>query len=95
MTISREEAIELLKKYIKNEKMLFHLYASEVVMKAIAHRLGKDEGKWGMAGLLHDIDVEITNADPKIHALEAVEILQNNNIDPEMPTFWSSKASFN
>ena len=82
--MNRDQAEELLKSYIKGEKMLFHSYSSEAVLKALAKRLGKDEEKWALAGLLHDIDSEITNADPKKHALEAVEILRKNNIDEDI-----------
>ena len=82
--ISREQALEELKKYIKNEKMICHCLASEVVLKAIAERLGEDPEKYGLAGLLHDIDVEITNADPKVHGLKAVEILSELQVDPEI-----------
>ena len=84
MNITREEAIKLLTQNIKNEKLLFHCYSSEAVMRALARKLGKDENKWGMAGLLHDLDVEITNADPKIHGLEAERILKEKNVDPEI-----------
>lgn len=82
--MEREQALNLLKKYVKNEKMLAHCYASEAVMRSLAARLGEDEDKWGLAGLLHDIDVEVTDADPKRHGLEAVNILQENNVDPEI-----------
>ena len=74
--ISRDEALLLLRQYIKNEKMFQHSLASEAVLKAIARRLGQNEENWGMAGLLHDIDVEITNADPLVHGQKAVEILR-------------------
>ena len=37
-----------------------------------------------MAGLLHDLDVEITNADPKIHGLETARILEEKGIDAEI-----------
>jgi uncharacterized protein len=84
MSISRNDAVELLKKYIKNEKLLQHCYSSEVVMIALARRFNEDENKWGLAGLLHDIDVEITNADPAIHALEAARILSESGIEPEI-----------
>ncbi|NLA25184.1 MAG: HDIG domain-containing protein, partial [Bacteroidales bacterium] len=47
-------------------------------------KLGKDAEKWALAGLLHDIDVEITNADPKIHGQKAVEILREQNIDEDI-----------
>lgn len=82
--MNRDQAEEILKTYIKNEKMLFHSFSSEAVLRALAKRLGRDEEKWGLAGLLHDIDSEITNANPKRHALEAVEILRKHNIDEEI-----------
>ncbi|MFH1320802.1 MAG: HD domain-containing protein [Bacteroidota bacterium] len=84
MNITRDQALKLLYQYIKNEKFLYHCYASEAVMRALARRLGKDENKWGMAGLLHDLDAEITNADPKIHGLETERILKEKNVDPEI-----------
>jgi len=84
MSITREEAIILLNQYIKKENMLNHCLASESVMKAIAKRLGKDEEKWGLAGLLHDLDVEIVNADPKIHGLESAKILSEKNVDEDI-----------
>ncbi|MCD4747008.1 MAG: HDIG domain-containing protein, partial [Bacteroidales bacterium] len=70
-----------LHKYIKGKNMLNHSYASEVVMRALARKLGRDEDKWGIAGLLHDLDVELVNADPKIHGLESARILEEINLD--------------
>lgn len=81
--MNRDTAIALLEKYIANERMRRHCYASEAVMRALAEKLGKDQDQWGIAGLLHDIDVEITDADPKRHALEAVPILQEAGMDEE------------
>ncbi|PLX18778.1 MAG: hydrolase, partial [Marinilabiliales bacterium] len=82
--MSRDEANSLLKKYVRNDKMLFHCYASEAVMIALAKRLGRDDQKWGLAGLLHDIDTEITNADPQKHALVAEELLRDEGIDEDI-----------
>ena len=53
-------------------------------MRALARRLGHDEEKWGLAGLLHDIDVEITNADPHSHGIKSSEILRNLGFDEEI-----------
>jgi predicted hydrolase (HD superfamily) len=75
--INREEAIQLLEANIGSENMKKHCYASEAVMRAVARRLEKDEEEWGLAGLLHDIDVEITNADPYTHGPHAEKILKN------------------
>ena len=74
--INREEAVKLLEKNIRAENMLKHCYASEAVMRAIAKKLGRNEEEWGIAGLLHDIDVEITNADPLTHGPYAENILK-------------------
>lgn len=82
--MDREQSLKLLKQYIKNDKMIAHCIASEAVMKAMANRLGANPDKWGLAGLLHDIDVEITNANMLTHGMEAVQILRENNIDEEV-----------
>jgi putative nucleotidyltransferase with HDIG domain len=82
--MTREGAHKLLLEYVRNPKMLYHSYASEAVMKALARKLGRDEEKWGLAGLLHDIDVEVTNADPKTHALLAVDILRKAGIGEDI-----------
>ncbi|MBI5218843.1 MAG: HDIG domain-containing protein [Bacteroidia bacterium] len=82
--MNREEALSLVKQYIKNEKMVAHCIASESVMRHLARRLGRDEDKWALAGLLHDLDVEITNADLSIHGLETVKILSEKGVDPEI-----------
>lgn len=82
--ISREKAIELLNQYIDNPNMIKHSLASEAVLGAIAERLGEDKEKWAMAGLLHDLDVEMTNADLSIHGKETVRILEENSVDPEI-----------
>jgi predicted hydrolase (HD superfamily) len=65
--MNRQEALTLVHEYIKNPKMISHCLASEAVMIALAKHLGRDEQKWGLAGLLHDLDVEVVNDDPKIH----------------------------
>ena len=75
--ISREEAVQLLEKNVKAENMRKHCYASEAVMRAIARHLDRNEEEWGIAGLLHDIDVEITNADPKTHGPYAEKLLKD------------------
>lgn len=84
MLLSREQAIDLLRQNIKNERMIFHCLASEAVMRALARRLGKDEEQWGQAGLLHDLDVEMTAADPTVHGLETTRMLTEMGIDPEV-----------
>jgi len=62
--------------------MIAHCVASEAVLRVLAKKLGEDEDIWGYAGLLHDIDVEITNGDSKKHALVGAEML-TNELPPE------------
>ena len=80
----RDDADRLLKEYVKNERMLNHCYAAEAVMRSLARRFGEDEEKWGVAGLLHDIDIEVTDADLSRHGLEAQKILSAKGLDAEV-----------
>jgi len=78
--MNREEAITLIRKYIKNENLIKHSIASGAVMKDLALRLNEDKEKWEITGILHDIDVELTSSDLKTHTHKAVEILRENMI---------------
>ena len=82
--MNREEAMDLLRSYVKNEKMIAHCLASEAVLRALAERLGEDPDHWGLAGLLHDLDVELTDADPRVHAMEGAKILESKGISPDI-----------
>jgi putative nucleotidyltransferase with HDIG domain len=82
--MTRDEAECLLKKHVTNERMLDHSYASEAVLRALARRLGRDEERWGLAGLLHDIDIEAVGGDLSRHGIEAERILAEAGIDPEI-----------
>ncbi len=73
--ISRENAFKLLQQHIQNANMIRHCLASEAVMRALALKLNANPEEWGIAGLLHDIDVEITNADPYKHGPYAAGML--------------------
>jgi putative nucleotidyltransferase with HDIG domain len=77
---SREYYLDLLHRNIANPKMIAHSLASEAVLRALARRLGEDEDAWGMAGLLHDIDVEITGAHPLRHGPEGALMLQDEDL---------------
>lgn len=72
----REYYLDLLNKNIKNPKMIAHCLASEAVLRALAKRFNEDENIWGIAGLLHDIDVEFTEGDSMRHGLEGADLLK-------------------
>lgn len=81
--IIREEALQLLHQYIKNENLIRHCLATEVVMREIAGYWGEDQEIWGLTGLLHDLDAELTHADLALHTLETERILKSKGIwDP-------------
>lgn len=82
--MDRNEAFNLVKKYLKNKNLVKHSLAVEVCMKAIAAELNQDEEKWGLAGILHDLDYEITEKSPELHSVETVKILKEKNVDPEI-----------
>ncbi|MEW6042511.1 MAG: HDIG domain-containing metalloprotein [Elusimicrobiota bacterium] len=78
------QGLELLKKYVKNENIIKHSIATEAVMRVLAKKFSEDEEKWALTGLLHDIDVDITDGDLKRHTLEAEKILRENGVTEDM-----------
>lgn len=84
MDFTRDDAAILLNQYVKNERVLSHSYASEAVMGALAGRLGQDEEKWKIAGLVHDLDIEIVGNDLSRHGLETKKILAEKGVDPDV-----------
>lgn len=84
MTLSREAALERLNEYIKNEKTIEHSLSSEAIMRALAERLDESKDRWGIAGLVHDIDMEVTGGNPELHSLKSEELLENLGLDEEM-----------
>jgi putative nucleotidyltransferase with HDIG domain len=79
--MKREEALELLKQHLKNKNLIKHCLAVEACMRAIAVRLGHDPEPWGLAGILHDLDYEVTEKSPELHTTETVKILRDKGID--------------
>ncbi|KNZ69991.1 metal dependent phosphohydrolase [Thermincola ferriacetica] len=82
--MTREEALTELKKHVKNNNLLKHMYACEAVMQRLARHFGQDEEKWGLAGLLHDIDYDQTKDDPVRHSLVGAEILEQMGLPEDV-----------
>ncbi len=82
--IDRTQALELIHRHIHSPNLVKHCLASEAVMRALARRLGEDEEKWGLAGLLHDLDVEQTADDLARHTHQTVAILEKRGVDPDI-----------
>jgi putative nucleotidyltransferase with HDIG domain len=73
---TREEALNLLRQYNKNESLIKHALAVEGVMRYIARKRGEEEEKWGVIGLIHDLDYEQF---PDQHCKKTEEILREND----------------
>jgi len=73
---TREETLALLRKYNKNESLIKHAMAVEGVMRYMARKRGEDEEKWGVIGLIHDLDYEQF---PDQHCQKTEEILKEND----------------
>ena len=70
---TREEAYQLLTEYNKSDSLIKHALALEGVMRYFARKRGKDEEKWGVIGLVHDLDYEQF---PEEHCHKSEEILK-------------------
>jgi len=82
--MKREKALELMKSHVKNKNLRKHILAVESVMKHLARYFNEDEEKWGLVGLLHDLDYEKTVNDPEKHSLLTVEMLKEYNLPEDM-----------
>lgn len=82
-TVTRQEALELLKKYNKEPFHMQHALTVEGVMRYFARETGngEDEEYWGIVGLLHDIDFELY---PEQHCRKAPELLREGGVSEEM-----------
>ncbi len=56
---TRQEALDIVREYVKNENLVRHMLAVEAAMRYYARMYSEDEDTWGVAGLLHDFDWEI------------------------------------
>jgi putative nucleotidyltransferase with HDIG domain len=82
--MNRDEALRLLHENLKDENLRKHCYATEAVMRRLAMETGEDEELWGLAGLLHDLDLELTDADMTAHGDVAARILTEKGASQEM-----------
>ena len=82
--MDRQQAYELAKSKFSNKNLFKHVLAVEAVMRGLAEHFGEDEEKWGLAGLLHDLDYEQTMNDPDRHTLITEEMLKDYPLDPEI-----------
>ncbi len=82
--MNREDALEMVSGKVKNDRLVKHMLAVEAVMRALARRLGEDEDRWGLAGLIHDIDYDETAATPEKHGRIGAEYLRSMQVDDDI-----------
>lgn len=73
---SREQALALLHEWIQNPGLRKHCCAVEAAMRAYAKKLGGDEERWGLTGLIHDFDWE-RHPDAARHPMQGAEVLRS------------------
>lgn len=78
---TREEAWSILREYNKDKHLINHALAVEAVMRHFATLYNEDPEKWGITGLLHDLDYELY---PEEHCKKVVEIMREKNLDEEL-----------
>lgn len=86
--MNREEAYEILKKLIKSKNLIKHHLACEAAMKALYVRLNpaknpQEAENWGLVGLLHDGDYELSKNHPEKHTLILEEKI-GDKLDPKI-----------
>ena len=72
---TREQALALVHEWIENPNLRKHCYAVEAAMRAYARKLGEDEDRWGLTGLVHDFDWE-RHPSAESHPVKGVEVLR-------------------
>ncbi|MCA9064256.1 MAG: HDIG domain-containing protein [Planctomycetaceae bacterium] len=91
--MSREEDLQLVREYTKNEALVRHMLSVEVAMRAYARKYGENEEKWGTVGLLHDFDYERW-PDPPDHPLQGSHILQERGYPQDVIYAIKSHADY-
>lgn len=82
--MTREDAFDAIRENVENENLVKHMIATEAIMKTLAKRFGEDEEAWALAGLLHDIDVELTEGDMDSHGMLGSDLVREMGVNHEI-----------
>jgi putative nucleotidyltransferase with HDIG domain len=91
--MNRAEAFTLLTEHTKNPSLIKHMLAVEAAMRAYARKLGQDEERWGIVGLLHDFDYERW-PNPPDHPLKGAAILREHGYPDDVVYAIKSHADY-
>jgi putative nucleotidyltransferase with HDIG domain len=81
--MSRDEALALVREYVKNDNLVKHMLSVEAAMRFYAEKFDEDVEKWAVTGLLHDFDWEI-HPTLEGHPLAGEPILRQNNVPEDI-----------
>ncbi len=94
MTMTRDEAWNLLNEYTKSESLIKHALAVEAAMRHYAESFNENVETWGATGLLHDFDYERW-PNPPDHTREGAKLLRERGVDEEIVGAILSHADWN
>jgi putative nucleotidyltransferase with HDIG domain len=81
--MTRDEALGMVREYVKNENLIKHMFAVEAAMRFYAEKLGEDVDTWGQIGLLHDFDWEV-HPTLEEHPTAGAPILRQHGVPEEI-----------
>jgi putative nucleotidyltransferase with HDIG domain len=81
--MTRDEALALVREYVKNENLIKHMYCVEAAMRFYAEKFGEDVETWGLLGLIHDFDWEV-HPTLEEHPSAGAPILRERGLDEEL-----------
>jgi putative nucleotidyltransferase with HDIG domain len=81
--MTRDEALAIVREYVKNENLIKHMYCVEAAMRYYAEKFGEDVETWGLLGLLHDFDWEV-HPTLEEHPVKGAAILRERRVDEEL-----------
>jgi len=82
-TMTRDEALSLVREFVKNENLVKHMLSVEAAMRFYAEKFGEDVEAWGLLGLIHDFDWEI-HPTLEEHPVKGAQILRERGIDEDI-----------
>ena len=82
--MNREEAMDSIEANIENRNLIKHMIATEAIMRTLAGQLGEDEDEWGLTGLIHDIDMELTEGDMNTHSKLGADLIKEMGVSEDI-----------
>lgn len=93
--ITRDDALDMLKKNLPEENLFKHCLATEAVLRELALNLGEDKDIWGLTGLMHDLDYTITADNSEMHGIKSAEMLEGKLPDESIKAIRLHAAEMN